>query len=71
VIRCESNWRLLAGGGVHLGLAQFAVGTWANVSGRTGLGDWTNAYHQGFNVAVWSALVSPGTTAGWPVCWWR
>ena len=67
MIQCESSWRIDPGG-YHLGLAQFDPGTWATVSAITGYADPYNAFHQGFNVAVWAAMVSPGTTAGWPSC---
>lgn len=69
MILCESSWRIDPGG-FHLGLAQFDPGTWAIVSAITGLTDWRDPYAQGYNVAVWSGMVSPGTTAGWPRCWW-
>ncbi len=69
MVQCESTWRLDPGG-YHLGLAQFSPGTWATVSAITGLAGPYNPYHQGYNVAVWSSMVSPGTTAGWPYCWW-
>lgn len=70
VIRCESNWYPTPAG-YHLGLAQFAPGTWDSVAGRTGLWDHTDPYAQGYNMAVWSSLVDPGTRAGWPWCWWN
>jgi len=69
MIQCESSWRLDPGGW-HRGLAQFDPGTWATVSAITGYADPYNAFHQGYNVAVWASMVSPGTTAGWPYCWW-
>ncbi len=69
MVQCESSWQLDPGG-FHLGLAQFGPGTWATVSAITGLALPYNPYHQGYNVAVWSSMISPGTTAGWPYCWW-
>ncbi len=69
MVQCESSWRLDPDG-YHLGLAQFSPGTWATVSAITSFTDPYNPYHQGYNVAVWSSMVSPGTTAGWPYCWW-
>ena len=69
MIQCESSWRLDQGG-YHLGLAQFDPGTWATVSAITGYADWLNPYHQGANVATWASMISPGTSAGWPSCWW-
>ena len=67
MIFCESSWRLDPGGS-HLGLAQFDPGTWATVSAITSFADPYNPYHQGFNVAVWASMISPGTSAGWPNC---
>ncbi len=69
MIQCESSWRVNPPGS-HLGLAQFSPGTWATVSGITGFADLYNPFHQGFNTATWASMVSPGTTAGWPYCWW-
>ena len=68
MVQCESKW-VTDPGGYFLGLAQFERGTWATVSALTGLGDWLNPYHQGFNTAAWASLVDPSTSAGWPVCW--
>ncbi|KKN02113.1 hypothetical protein LCGC14_1121160, partial [marine sediment metagenome] len=69
MIFCESTWRIDPGG-QHLGLAQFDPGTWAVVSGITGYTDWRDPFSHGYNVAVWASMVSPGTSAGWPNCWW-
>ena len=69
MVQCESSWQLDPDG-YHLGLAQFSPGTWATVSAITAFTDPYNPYHQGSNVAVWSSMISPGTTAGWPYCWW-
>ena len=68
MINCESGWQIDPGN--EWGLAQFNPGTWGIVSGITGLIDWRDPYAQGYNVAVWASMVSPGTTAGWPYCWW-
>ncbi len=68
MVQCESSWRLDPDG-YHLGLAQFSPGTWTTVSAITDLALPYNPYHQGYNVAVWSSMISPGTTAGWPYCW--
>ena len=68
MVQCESSWQRDPGG-YHLGLAQFGPETWATVSATTGLALPYNPYHQGYNVAVWSSMISPGTTAGWPYCW--
>ncbi len=67
MIQCESSWHIDPGG-YHLGLSQFDPGTWATVSAITGFADPYNPYHQGYNVAVWASMISPGTTAGWPSC---
>ncbi len=69
MVQCESSWQLDPGG-YYLGLAQFGPGTWTTVSAITGLAHPYDPYHQGYNVAVWSSMISPGTTAGWPYCWW-
>ena len=69
MIFCESSWRIDPGGW-HLGLAQFDPGTWATVSTITGFADWLNPWHQGYNVAVWASMISPGTSAGWPSCFY-
>ncbi len=68
MIQCESKW-VIDPVGYHLGLAQFSPGSWATVSAITGLADWTSAYAQGYNTAVWASLVDPGSSAGWPYCW--
>lgn len=70
LVACESTWRLDPPG-FFLGLAQFHPDTWDTVAGRTGLDDYRNPYHQGYNAATWATLVdNPGGTAGWPICWW-
>src|SRR3990170_7910072 len=58
VVECESHWDPYAvSPGGHRGLAQFEPGTWATVAALTGLWDWTDAYSQGANTAVWSSMV--------------
>jgi hypothetical protein len=69
VIRCESNWNVVTDGS-YLGLAQFAEGTWATVATITGLWDWTNPYHQGFNFATWAMRFENPGAGQWPYCWW-
>ncbi len=69
MIFCESSW-IIDPPGYHLGLAQFDSETWATVSVITGFIDPLNPFHQGYNVAAWASMVSPGTSAGWPRCWW-
>jgi hypothetical protein len=72
VIPCESGWipsRVSSAG--HLGLLQFDPGTWASAGG----GDWADPHTQGRNGATWLWMLeaegsSPGSTAGWPGCWW-
>lgn len=70
MIGCESGWQLDPPG-VHLGPAQFAPGTWETVAGISGLWDYTNPYHAGYNVAVWMGMIAPsyGSSQGWPNCW--
>lgn len=72
VIPCESGWsptRTSSQG--HLGLMQWDLGTWEAAGG----GDWTDPRTQGRNTATWLRHLaatgqSPGSTAGWPGCWW-
>ena len=69
VVECESHWDPYAvSPGGHRGLAQFEPGTWATVAALTGLWDWTDAYSQGANTAVWSSMVLPWSRGGW-ACW--
>ena len=70
MVECESGWRLDPPG-THLGLAQFAPGTWETVAGISGFWDYTNPYHAGYNVAVWMGMIAPdyGSSQGWPGCW--
>ena len=70
MVECESGWHLNPTG-PHLGLAQFAPGTWETVAGISGLWDYTNPYHVGYNVAVWMGMIAPnyGSSQGWPNCW--
>lgn len=72
VIDCESGWQTRPEG-YHLGLGQFAPETWA-ANARAGA-DPGDPYEQGFAVAtlirrLGERGVSPGSTAGWPACWW-
>ncbi len=67
MIQCESSWRIDPPGS-HLGLSQFEVGTWATVSKITGYTDWRDPFSQGVAVATWSAMIDPGSRAGWPNC---
>jgi len=70
MVWCESGWQIETTG-QFLGLAQFHVGTWPLAARATGFDDWRNPYHQGFNTAYWiNGIAAPGSTAGWPHCWW-
>ena len=71
VIPCESEWNTNPSGH-HYGLAQFAPETWESAKCSPSA-DYTNPYDQGCAVANWLLQIAPnwGTTAGWPVCWWR
>lgn len=71
MISCESGWNTDSGG-YHYGLAQFAPGTWAAACCSPGA-DWRSPWEQGCAVASWMRQIPGrwGTTAGWPVCWWR
>lgn len=70
MVWCESGWRIETEG-QFLGLAQFHKGSWAIAARATGFDDWRNPYHQGFNTAYWINVIwLPGSSAGWPNCWW-
>jgi hypothetical protein len=67
-------WRALANcespdgrSGRYLGYFQFHPNTWQ----ATGGGDLGSYEHQKTRAQQWAAKVDPGSTAGWPVCWWR
>lgn len=63
VIPCESGWNPLAvSNGGHLGLVQFAAGSWRAAGG----GDWRDPYQQGANTARWAAMTTPSEQ--WS-CW--
>lgn len=60
VIPCESSWiEDNENNPGYYGLAQFSEWSWLRVAGVTGYYDWANAYHQGFNVAVWIRMTDP------------
>ncbi len=65
VIPCESSWNpgIVSPDG-YLGLLQFSPSTWFAAANRTGLWDWADAYHQGYNGAVWASLTDPATQWG-------
>jgi len=68
VIPCESGW-VLDPGGYHLGLAQFDPQTWAVAAPPES--DFRQAVAQGCAVARWiNRGIDPGSSAGWPYCWW-
>jgi hypothetical protein len=55
----------------YLSAFQFTPGTWAAAARATGFADPLNPYDVGRNVAWLVQRVDPGSTGGWPVCWWR
>lgn len=66
----ESGWQLNPNpSNGYFGLGQWLPSTWALVTAITGLGDWMNPYHQGYNMAVWAMRTDP--TTQWPTCWPR
>ena len=71
VIPCESEWTLDPAG-FHLGLAQFAPGTWGQAR-CSPEADYRSPWEQGCAVARWMSQTPGrwGTTSGWPRCWWR
>ena len=71
-VTCESGpgWNVVTAGS-FLGLLQFHPSTFGTIATITGLWDAYDPYHQGFNGATWALMVEPGSTAGWPRCWWR
>jgi hypothetical protein len=82
VLPCESTGSDWIDWTVHLtkpngyrSAAQFHPGSWATAVRHTSLGDDTDPYHVGANVATWIRLIggreAAGTTSGWPSCWWR
>jgi len=55
----------------YVSRAQFHPDSWATTVRNTGLVEPTDPYVVGGNVAWWSnAIRHPGSTAGWPTCWW-
>jgi hypothetical protein len=77
VVPCESEWdqnKVSPSG--HLGLAQFAPGTWASYARFGAETDWRSSWEQGWTAAnllgdLLDGGVSPGSTAGWGTCWWE
>lgn len=70
VIQCETEWRLDSPG-IHLGLAQFTLGTWVQAR-CSPEADYRDPYEQGCAVARWMSMIGqPGSSEGWPTCWWR
>lgn len=72
---CEGEWGVVYGNGYRSAF-QFTAGTWAAMARRTDLWDPMDPYHVGANVAALindleRRRVSPGSTGGWPTCWWR
>lgn len=68
MINCESTWNVHTPDSAYYGLAQFSEATWALVATITGLWDYWNPYHQGYNTATWAQVSTGGTQ--WPYCWW-
>jgi hypothetical protein len=76
ILECENrgrgwfwDWTL---GDFYWSVAQFHPDSWARAAALSGLGDPTNPYHVGANVAWWSnAIEHPGGTGGWATCWWQ
>lgn len=67
-IPCESGWDPDPAG-YHLGLAQFAPGTWQTAA-RAGA-DYRDPWEQGFAVGNWIGPlgVDPADSGGWANCW--
>ncbi len=72
VLPCESSeWGGWYSNG-YVSRAQFSPGSWATAVQHTALADPTDPYHVGANVAYWSGAIDhPGSSAGWPTCWWQ
>ena len=69
MVECESGWRLDPPG-PHLGLAQFAPGTWEQAS-CSPEADYRDPWEQGCAVVNWMQQIPGrwGTSEGWPGCW--
>lgn len=73
VAPCEGgySWGIADYGNGYVSRLQFHPGSWATAASHTGLWDGADPYHIGANVAWWSSAIDhPGTTSGWPHCWW-
>ena len=73
VAPCEGGptWGIADYGNGYISRLQFHPGSWATAATHTGLWDGADPYHVGANVAWWSGAIDhPGTTSGWPYCWW-
>lgn len=75
VLPCEGEWRTVYTNG-YVSAFQFTPGTWGTAARGTGLTDPLDPFHVGANVAALindleRRGVSPGSSAGWPVCFWR
>lgn len=68
VVDCESSWQLDPGNPDYWGLGQFVPSTWY-ANARAGA-SWMDPYEQGWAMATLIGKVDPGSTGGWPVCWW-
>ena len=71
VIVCESEWNNIYGydgPNGYLSVAQFDPDSWRKAGG----GDPFDLYQTGGNVARWLRLIDdPGSSSGWPVCFWE
>lgn len=71
---CEGGqWAGYNGQNGYYSRAQFTLGSWRSAEGFAGRPlDPDDPYDTGAAVALWSnAIDHPGSTAGWPVCWYR
>jgi len=75
VVNCESTWNSGAVSDAgQLGLLQFEPSTWASYARPDMV--WTDPWAQGWTGAnligdLLDRGLSPGSSAGWAVCWWR
>lgn len=67
---CEGEWGVVYQNG-YVSAFQFTPGTWGNAARATGRYDALEPYDVGQNVAWLMQRVDPGSSGGWPTCWWR
>lgn len=75
VLPCEGGDSWEHADAYHVSRAQFAWGSWKTAALHTGHADPLDPYHVGRNVAwlineLERGRISPGSTGGWPHCWW-